>query len=395
MANRINGTWIRISEEVYGLLQTFLKADVDCPDEAIEFSNKEDKLYFEKIIEEMHRCSMLADGKKYLEQEKSNMVIFETTNRCNLHCAHCCMSAGDLEAKEFDTNTMIQILDKCIEWKPHFIALSGGEPLLRKDFFEILQYLRQHFSGKIGICTNATLITEDNAGMICTNVDQLDISIDGVDEETCSLYRGKGVFKKVVNAIKLLQSKGFYNISLSMVFSDKNEILEHAFKQLNESLGTKPVYRMLAEKGRAKENKEVLATKNYEASYVPKSFIEDMSDDTPLGASECMAGNHSILIRYNGDIYPCPSFVSYNELCMGNICKIDDINKIVGKNMHLLIKEKLYKANRANSKACQDCPVKLFCFSCPGDPERFSAEESFQKYCSISKPVLMNRVWGV
>lgn len=395
LANRNNGTWIRISEEVFALLNELFKADVDSIDEAMEFSDEEDRKYFKQVIDNMKQCYMLVDGKKYLEQDMANMIIFETTNRCNLHCAHCCMSAGEDDEKELSTEAIKDILEKCIEWNPYFIALSGGEPLFRKDFFEILQYLRDRFNGKIGLCTNGLLITNGNVDLICKNIDQIDISIDGVDEESCSLYRGKGVFAKVVSAIKLLQSKGFTNISLSMVFSDKNEHLEGAFTELNKMLGTKPVYRMLSEKGRAKENKEILATTDYGESYVPESFINGNSKDAPLGASDCMAGKHSILIRYNRDIYPCPTYVSHEEFCMGNIQRINSIREVVGNNMHAAIKEQLYRTNKSNGESCQDCPVKLFCFSCPGDPQRFSSEESFQNYCNLSKPILMERVWGV
>lgn len=396
LANRGNGTWIRISKEVFDLVQEFLKADVNSPDDVIEFSDQEDRNYFMRVIENIKQCYMLVDGERYPEQDISNMIIFEVTNRCNLHCTHCCVAAEADNERESDTGTVKEILEKCIEWRPHFIAISGGEPLFRKDFFEIVQYLRERFNGKIGLCTNGLLITKNNVEFICRNVDQIDISIDGVDEETCSVYRGRGVFAKVIAAIKLLQSEGFTNISLSMVFSDKNEYLEKPFTELNRTLGTKPIYRMLSEKGRAKDNKEILATTDYEESYVPESFINrESSEEIPIGASDCMAGKHSILIRYNGDIYPCPTYISHEEFCMGNIQEVDSIRNIVGKNMSDTIKNNLYKTNKSNGKNCQNCPVKLFCFSCPGDPQRFSTEEAFQNYCNISKPVLMKKVWGI
>lgn len=120
------------------------------------------------------------------------------------------------------------------------ITLSGGEPLLRGDFKELLKYLKNNYNGHIGISTNGTLITNSNAELLVKYADQIDISVDGVDEETCSIVRGKGVFEKVIKSIKILQDKGFSNISLSMVFSDKNEYLEPSFLELNKKLGTTP-----------------------------------------------------------------------------------------------------------------------------------------------------------
>lgn len=392
LANRYNGTWIRVSDEVFGLIQDFLKADVVSPDEVLEFSDIKDKEYFDKVISEMKKCYMVKDGKTYFEQKMMKSVIIETTNRCNLHCSHCCVAAGDDLSGELDTESMKKILDKCMEWNPEFIAFSGGEPLFRRDFFELLFYLRKKYQGKIGLCTNGLLITDQNVETICQNVDQIDISIDGVDEETCSVYRGKGFFEKVIRSIELLQGKGFENISLSMVFSDINEHLEGAFAELNKKLGTKPIYRMLAEKGRAKENKEKLASNEYEESYVPESFIDEDGKCNELNASKCVAGKHSIMIRHNGDVYPCPSFTEHEEFCMGNILEVDSIQTLIdNKN----VKTALFRANRANGENCKNCPVNIFCFSCPGDPYRFSSEEKFQEYCKVSKKLLMERVWGV
>lgn len=392
LANRHNGSWLRISDEVFELVQEFLRADVDCPDEVLEFSTMEDKQYFDGVISEMKKCFMLKDGKTFLDQKMMKSIIIETTNRCNLHCSHCCVAAGDDFSGELDTESMKDILDKCINWEPGFIALSGGEPLFRKDFFDILFYLRKTYQGKIGLCTNGLLITDHNIEAICKNVDQIDISIDGVDEETCSIYRGKGVFEKVIKTIKRLQSNGFYNISLSMVFSDTNEHLEECFTELNTKLGTKPVYRMLAEQGRAKENKERLASKQYEESYVPSSFINEQGNCNEINASECAAGKYSIMIRHNGDVYPCPSFTDHEEFCMGNILNAESIQMLIGNKN---VRSALFEANRANGEHCKNCPVNIFCFSCPGDPYRFSSEEKFAEYCKVSRPLLMKRVWGV
>ena len=392
LANRYNGTWLRISDEVFELIQEFFEADADWPDEVLEFSNVKDKEYFDEVISEMKKCYMVRDDKTFLDQKMMKSVIVETTNRCNLHCSHCCVAAGDDFSGELDTESMKDILDKCIKWDPGFIALSGGEPLFRKDFFEILFYLRKKFHGKIGLCTNGLLITDQIVGVICINVDQIDICFDGVDEETCSIYRGKGVFSEVIRVIKRLQSNGFYNISLSMVFSDINEHLEGRFTELNKKLGTKPIYRMLAEQGRAKENKEKLASEKYEESYVPESFINEKGKCNEVNASECAAGKYSIMIRHNGDVYPCPSFTEHEEFCMGNVLNTGSIQQLVDNKG---VKKALFEANRANGEMCKDCPVNIFCFSCPGDPYRFSSEEKFAEYCKVSRPLLMKRVWGV
>ena len=60
----------------------------------------------------------------------------QLTNRCNLHCLHCCADSGrgDIE-NELSTKEMKDVFKKVVEWNPRRIMISGGEPLLRKDFF--------------------------------------------------------------------------------------------------------------------------------------------------------------------------------------------------------------------------------------------------------------------
>lgn len=109
------------------------------------------------------------------------------------------------------------------------LVFSGGEPMVRSDFWEILDYTRKNYKGKIDIATNATLINEANVDRLIANVNRLDISIDGIDEDSCSEIRGKGVFNKVIRSINLLKERGFDEIYLSMVISDYNKELKKVF----------------------------------------------------------------------------------------------------------------------------------------------------------------------
>ena len=101
--------------------------------------------------------------------------------------------------------------------------------------------------------TKGTLITPKNVKEIVSQIDSIDISLEGADEESCAVIRGKGVFEKVVSSIKLLQSHGFSKISISMVLSANNVRYTKQFMELNESLNTTPMLRALSYEGRAKE----------------------------------------------------------------------------------------------------------------------------------------------
>lgn len=75
--------------------------------------------------------------------------------------------------------------------------------MLRSDFLTVLGYLRSIYNGKITLMTNGTLIIPKNVEEIVSQIDSIDISLDGADEESCAVIRGKGVFEKVVSSIKV------------------------------------------------------------------------------------------------------------------------------------------------------------------------------------------------
>jgi len=98
------------------------------------------------------------------EENSLRLVAWETTRNCNLSCKHCRASAtmGPYSG-ELDTSASLNLLDQIAEVGKPIIILTGGEPLLREDIFEIAGY-----GTKIGLrmvmAPNGTLITKENAG---------------------------------------------------------------------------------------------------------------------------------------------------------------------------------------------------------------------------------------
>ena len=269
--------------------------------------------------------------------------------------------------------------------------LSGGEPLLRRDFWELSTYLRKRYSGKIIVSTNGLLINCRNVKHLIQVADQIEISLDGYDEQTCSLIRGKGVFEKVISAVYLLQKNGFENISLSMVVSENNESWEKNFIELNNKLGTRPNCRIFSPTGRGKENKEFFSGLSDKQVYIPTAFIEKGQDEQ-VSFSCCNAGNREIFINYKGDIYPCPSYIE-NEYNLGNILKISKIEDITVEYNHLDMIIRRLKSKGINAERCKRCNVNIFCWGCPGAVEFFNTQQALDYQCKIVFPLLKKRVW--
>jgi len=137
------------------------------------------------------------------------IAIWNFTNRCNLSCLHC-YSKATLDSKDtLSTEDILNTLPKLKENGIKFIIFSGGEPLTRKDIYDIAAACKE-----LGIVTylstNGLYVTSKNAKKILETFNYVGISIDG-RPETHDKFRGlKGAFEESMKAVKLLNS---YNIS--------------------------------------------------------------------------------------------------------------------------------------------------------------------------------------
>lgn len=383
VGNKENGKWIKISTEVYNYIKDAINLKL-CEDAFINnFELDEDRKYIKEICNNMKLLGILTDDNSDCASNKIKKVTIELTNRCNLRCTHCCMDSNEYN-EELSTMDMLTMLDKVIDWNPDKIVLSGGEPLIRTDIIDILEYLRERYKGYITFCTNGLLINEKNINILkkCTN--QIDISIDGVDEKSCADIRGKGVFEKVIKNIKLLKKKGYNKISLSMVITDKNEALKNKFYRLNEELGTKPVTRGISLIGRGVKNREKLTGLPKGEVYISKDFY-NIEDKQIFKFGGCKAGKTELFIRYNGEIYPCPLLIESNYK-INDVKNINRIEDIFEKKIILLQNEFVQK--------CNVCEVKEFCWACPATINEYIKNNCIENYCEKVKKVYFDKVWG-
>ncbi|MCR4568496.1 MAG: radical SAM protein [Pseudobutyrivibrio sp.] len=255
--NRINGKWIKVPKEIANIVKYADEKKMTLKNLKDMMHDDEDADYIEKVAYKLKEINFY-DFQKTKER-KINNISYAITHRCNLKCIHCMVNAESGGIEYFSTKDVIDILKKIVEAGPESITITGGEPLVRKDFWEISSYLKSHYCGKLGLMTNGTLITKENAKRLVKYYENFDISLDGVDEETCSIIRGKGVFEKVIKAIDSLKDAGATKISTSMILSEDNSKYTKEYFELNKKLGTTPMLRAMSLDGRAKENREILS----------------------------------------------------------------------------------------------------------------------------------------
>jgi len=137
------------------------------------------------------------------------LIAWELTNACNLACIHCRASAiKDPAPDELSTAQAKHFVDELVEYKP-IIILTGGEPLLRSDVYDIAKYASGH-GLRVVLATNGTLLTPEIVKKLKdVGIQRVSISIDGSTKETHDTFRGEiGAFESALRGIDILKNEG-------------------------------------------------------------------------------------------------------------------------------------------------------------------------------------------
>lgn len=137
------------------------------------------------------------------------VVIWNLIRRCNLTCKHCYTVSADIDFKgELTTSEAHAVLNDLHSFRVPALILSGGEPLMRPDIFEISRRATE-LGIYTGLSTNGTLITEANINEIAgVGYNYVGISIDGLEATHDTIRQRKGAFRESMHAVKLCKEKG-------------------------------------------------------------------------------------------------------------------------------------------------------------------------------------------
>lgn len=389
--NRTNRQWLKVSKECYDILIK-CSGKYSVQEIMAMLADDEDRDYLKSVLAALSEMKLL--GKSPIR--KLHDVSFAISNRCNLKCKHCMVNADSCGEKEFFTTEEIkQALKKIIAAKPENITVTGGEPLVRKDFLEIIMYLRENFDGTIGLMTNATLLNRKNVDVIVSCVNNISISLDGANEETVSLIRGANVFKQVLDAIDLLHEKEFKDISISMVVTADNDLYVDEFFELCKKYECKPMLRALSLSGQAEKNKELLTKQQLGKQRI--NTHKGKEKEKPLKkdfyACSCDAGATTLTVESNGEIFPCNLFVE-PQYCLGNISEVDDLEELLQKNPKKFISNCLQEFEPDIIPECKNCDISYFCWSCLHEVKELKDKGLLQQRCKHVKKELAD-IWEV
>jgi len=146
-------------------------------------------------------------------------VIWNITNRCNLLCDHCYMAAdGHVRPDELSDEEAITLVHQMGERGLPALFLSGGEPMMRKNFWEILELARS-YDIRVTVSTNCTLMDREAAKRLRgAGIDWIATSLYGPDEFHDAMVRVPGTRKRVIEAIKVLREEGV-NVAIKTAIS--------------------------------------------------------------------------------------------------------------------------------------------------------------------------------
>ncbi|HLN44794.1 MAG TPA: radical SAM protein [Candidatus Sulfotelmatobacter sp.] len=264
------------------------------------------------------------------------VVSWNVTRKCNLKCSHCYINAAKDELQnELTTKEGKLLIDQIAKVSRPLLILSGGEPMLRSDIYDLIRYGTSQ-GLRMGLGSNGSLIDETAAKSLRdAGVKTVSISLDSSIPEKHDEFRGiKGSWLKATNAITALkQNNILVQVNTTVTLQNHAEIDEimseaeqlgvenfHLFFLVPTGRGAKltdisPVrYEGMIESTFAKTSKHRL---NVRPSCAPQfmRIAKNMGLDMRQWIRGCLAGLYYCRIYPNGDITPCP----YLPIKLGNI----------------------------------------------------------------------------
>jgi len=259
-------------------------------------------------------------------------LTWELTYACNLACVHCLSSSGRRDPGELSTAECKSVIDTLERMQVFYVNIGGGEPTVRPDFWELVDYATAHHVG-VKFSTNGVRIDAAVARKLAAS-DYVDvqISLDGATAEVNDAVRGQGSYAMAIAAMEHLAAAGFAGFKISVVVTRQNAGQLDEFKALADRYGAQLRLTRLRPSGRgadvwdelhptAGQQRELYdwLCAHGEQVLTGDSFFHLAAYGEALpGLNMCGAGRVVCLIDPVGDVYACP-FAIHENFLAGNV----------------------------------------------------------------------------
>ncbi len=306
-------------------------------------------------------------------------LFLELTFNCNEHCRHCgskCGDKNDRAGKPMSLEEWKGVLDQV---KEDFdisrlaLCVTGGEPLLYPDFFELMAYAKS-LGYNWGMTTNGTLINDEIAEKLYeTGMKTISVSVDGLEETHDWFRESPGSFKKTMEGVKCLLKHKFKHVQITTVVHKKNyKELDEMYELISKTgvrswrvINVEPI-------GRAKDTPEIMLSK---AEY--RGVIRFVEEHRYMGKMEvcygcshylgveheretrgwyflCSAGVYVASIMNNGNIGACLDIERRPELVQGNI-RTDRLKDVWENGFEI------FRTDFRQTGKCANCKQYKYC----------------------------------
>lgn len=314
-------------------------------------------------------------------QPRLTYLFFELTDACNLCCIHCGSSASPANRTYLPLEGVRSVLESvAAKYPPEsiMICLSGGEPLLHPNFFEIAA-MATKLGFSCGITTNGTLIGAHNAHKFLENgIRSVTFSLDGLRESHDRFRNRPGSFDRTLEGIRSLQEAAGKQVGIqvtTVIHRENIGELEDIFRQMClvgvdswRVINLEPI-------GRALHHSQLLLRPEEYRQLLEfireKRYTPGVTMDVTYGCSHyltpalerevrdyyfiCGSGIYVASILCNGDIYSCMDIERRPELVQGNIFR-DDFTEVWENRFQAFREDRTERC-----ETCRQCADRRFC----------------------------------
>src|SRR5487761_1797907 len=244
-------------------------------------------------------------------------LTWELTDACNLSCVHCLSSSGRRDPREPTTAQCKALIDEFERMQVFYVNVGGGEPTVRPDFWELVDYATAHHVG-VKFSTNGVKVDAEAARRLAAS-DYVDvqISLDGATAEVNDAVRGRGSYDTALRAMRHLAAAGMRDFKISVVMTRHNVGQLDAFKAIADEFGAQLRITRLRPSGRGADVWDELHVTQAQQRELYDWLVARGETVLP-GLNLCGAGRVVCLIDPVGDVYACP-FAIHDSFKAGTV----------------------------------------------------------------------------
>ncbi|MGN0855699.1 MAG: radical SAM protein [Kiritimatiellia bacterium] len=378
-----DGNWLVITDQQVKLIEQLMQGR----SVGVVLSDSDDKNACLALLKQIVARNFT--DRALVVSDRTSTAMFYLTYDCNLQCEHCYMYAQKRRGAPLTVAEYSDIFASLRGGGVDEATFSGGEPLMRKDFWEIIS--ASHENGLTSkVFSNGTLWTDADIENARSREIKVQISIDGVDERSSSAVRGVHAFKKARStAVKLAKAGIEVEVATTPLMTNI-ELIEAGYRdfvrelqdetegaiKFKVSLNLLPgrnVGRLSLDEKREYEQRGIrlYAISNPGGTQIP--FFEEYRN----GRGRIACGLGRLVFSPDGFAYVCSRIDSFPPL--GNV-------RDVGVPFLLEVaRKRLVAASVDNSIPCRECPLRHICGGgCRVD--RFEKVSSSEQFLSVHKP---------